>query len=594
MNEVNELFTKENVEKIYVPDIVKDDLLSIIEEKLKKAGFYYRVAYRVKAPDSMLDKLILKDYRRPGTENQDKKMQDLIGIRIILYYADDVEIVKSFLDTIFSMPGVWNTTEANEYEFRAMKINGIFKLPGYLSNSLYVLEANIRHAAILGYVGAGGTVKRPTKEGPAMVFNNVKGHKDARVAIGVLASRKRVAALLDCKPEELGKKLYHSVDNPIAPVEYQGDAPCQQVVHKVEDPDFNLYDLVPAPTNTPDDAGPYITLGATHPDTGVHDVTIHRLCIQGKDELSIFFTPGARHIGAMAERAEELGQKLPISISIGVDPAIEIGSCFEAPTTPLGYDELSVAGALRNEPVELCKCLTVNEMAIANAEYVIEGEVIPNVRVQEDQNSHTGYAMPEFPGYTGPASSQCWLIKVKAVTHRENPIMQTCIGPSEEHVSMAGIPTEASIYGMVEKAMPGRLQNVYCGSAGGGKYMAVLQFKKREASDEGRQRQAALLAFSAFSELKHVFLVDEDVDCFDMNDVLWAMNTRFQGDADIITIPGVRCHPLDPSNDPTCSSSIRDHGIACKTIFDCTVPYDQKERFKRARFMEVDPEHWLS
>ena len=65
------------------------------------------------------------------------------------------------------------------------------------------------------------------------------------------------------------------------------------------------------------------------------------------------------------------------------------------------------------------------------------------------------------------------------------------------------------------------------------------------------------------------------------------------GDADIITIPGVRCHPLDPSNDPTCSPSIRDHGIACKTIFDCTVPYDQKERFVRARFMEVDPKHWL-
>ena len=71
-------------------------------------------------------------------------------------------------------------------------------------------------AGFYRYVGAGGTVKRPTKEGPAMVFNNVKGHKDARVAIGVLASRKRVAALLDCKPEELGKKLYHSVDNPIA------------------------------------------------------------------------------------------------------------------------------------------------------------------------------------------------------------------------------------------------------------------------------------------------------------------------------------------------------------------------------------------
>lgn len=469
-------------------------------------------------------------------------------------------------------------------------------LPDQLIETGVEIEPMAELSGVYRHIGAGGTVMRPTKEGPAMIFNNVKGHPDARVAIGVLASRKRVAALLDSKPEDLGKMLYQSVDNPIPPVLTETPAPCQQIVHKAADPDFDLYKLVPAPTNTPDDAGPYITLGmcyATHPDTGLSDVTIHRLCIQGKDELSIFFTPGARHIGAMAERAEELGQKLPISISIGVDPAIEIGSCFEPPTTPLGYDELAVAGALRGEPVELCQCLTVNEKAIANAEYVIEGEIIPNVRVQEDQNSHTGYAMPEFPGYTGPASSQCGLIKVTAVTHREHPIMQTCIGPSEEHVSMAGIPTEASIYGMVEKAMPGKLQNVYCASAGGGKYMAVLQFKKTVASDEGRQRQAALLAFSAFSELKHVFLVDEDVDCFDMNDVLWAMNTRFQGDADIITIPGVRCHPLDPSNDPACSPSIRNHGIACKTIFDCTVPFDQKERFKRARFMDVDPQKWL-
>lgn len=469
-------------------------------------------------------------------------------------------------------------------------------MPGQLLETYKEAEPRAQISGIYRHVGAGGTVMRPTKEGPAMLFHNIAGHKDAKVAIGVLASRQRVAALLDCKPEDLGKLLYKSVDNPIPPVLTKEKALCQQVCHKATDPDFDLYKLIPAPTNTEDDAGPYITLGmcyATHPDTGASDVTIHRLCIQGKDELSIFFTPGARHIGAMAERAEALGQKLPISISIGVDPAIEIGSCFEPPTTPLGYDELAVAGAIRGEAVELCQCLTINERAIANAEYVIEGEAIPNVRVQEDQNSHTGYAMPEFPGYTGPASSQCWKIKVTAVTHRENPIMQTCIGPSEEHVSMAGIPTEASIFGMVEKAMPGKLQNVYCASAGGGKYMAVMQFKKTVASDEGRQRQAALIAFAAFSELKHVYLVDEDVDCFDMNDVLWAMTTRFQGDTDIITIPGVRCHPLDPSNDPRYSSSIRDHGIACKTIFDCTVPFSQKEHFKRAHFMEIDPTPWL-
>lgn len=111
--------------------------------------------------------------------------------------------------------------------------------------------------------------------------------------------------------------------------------------------------LIPAPTNTPKDAGPYITMGmcyATHPDTGLSDVTIHRMCIQSRDELSIFLMPGARHIGAMAERATELGRPLPISISIGVDPAIEIGSCFEPPTTPMGFNELSIAGAIRNTP----------------------------------------------------------------------------------------------------------------------------------------------------------------------------------------------------------------------------------------------------
>lgn len=470
-------------------------------------------------------------------------------------------------------------------------------IPGQLIETDVEVDPAAELSGVYRYVGAGGTVMRPTNsDGPAMIFNNIKGHPGARVAIGVVGTRKRVAALFDCKPEDVGKLLCRSVAHPIQPVVSEKDAPCQEVVHLASDPDFDLNRLIPAPTNTPVDAGPYITLGmcyATHPDTGLSDVTIHRMCIQGKDELSIFLQPGSRHIGAMAERATELGKPLPISISIGVDPAIEVTSCFEPPTTPLGFNELSIAGALRGEPVQLHRCVTIPENCIANAEYVIEGEIIPGVKVQEDQNSHTGYAMPEFPGYNGTASSVCWLIKVRAVTHRLNPIMQTCIGPSGEHVSMAGIPTEASIYAMIEKALPGKVTNVYAHPAGGGKYMAVLQCRKTVPTDEGKQRQAALLAFSAFPELKHVILVDEDVDIFDSNDVLWAMNTRFQGDRDIVTIPGVRCHPLDPSSDPEYSPSIWDRGISCKTIFDCTVPFPLKERFRRAEFLEVDPSHWV-
>ena len=178
---------------------------------------------------------------------------------------------------------------------------------------------------------------------------------------------------------------------------------------------------------------------------------------------------------------------------------------------------------------------------IANAEYVLEGYLCYDKTVREDINSNTGKAMPEFPGYTGDAKPALPVIKITAVTHRKNPIMQ---------------------------------------------------FKKSSKNDEGRQRNAALLAFSAFSELKHVFLVDEDVDIFDMSDVMWAMTTRFQADVDMIPIPGCHCHVLDPSNDHALDPSTRVHGIACKAIFDCTVPFDQKENFVRSRFLEIDKDKW--
>ncbi|MGL4338673.1 MAG: UbiD family decarboxylase [Turicibacter sp.] len=455
------------------------------------------------------------------------------------------------------------------------------------------VEPHAQIAGVYRYIGAGGTVARPTKIGPAMMFNNVIGHAEARVLIGLLSSRERVAKLLGTKVDRLGLLLNEAAKNPINPITTsKKDVPCQEVVHLASDEGFDIRKILPAPTNTVEDAGPYITLGmcyASDPETFESDVTIHRLCLQSRDEMTMFFTPGCRHLDVFRKKAEVQGRALPISISIGVDPAIEIAACFEPPTTPLGFNELSIAGAIRGKAVELVDCLTIKEQAIAHAEYVIEGELIPDVRIREDLNTNTNKAMPEFPGYTGHADQNIPVIKVKAITHRIHPIMQTCIGPSEEHVNMAGIPTEASIIGMVEKAMPGKLLNVYAHSAGGGKYMAVMQFKKSVPSDEGRQRQAALLAFSAFSELKHIILVDEDVDLFDSNDVLWALNTRYQGDIDTIFIPGVRCHPLDPSQSPDYNPALTQKGMSCKTIYDCTVPFHLKDQFQRSKFLDIDP-----
>ena len=212
------------------------------------------------------------------------------------------------------------------------------------------VDPNAELSGVYRYVGAGGTVSRPTREGPAMVFNNVKGHPDARVAIGVLASRKRVGYLLDEKPENLGKLLNQAVSNPIPPVVVDASkAQCQEVVHYATEEGFDIRKLIPAPTNTEEDAGPYITMGlcyASDPETKESDITIHRLCLQSKDEISMYFVPGARHLGVFREKAEAMGKPLPISISVGVDPAIEIAACFEPPTTPLGYNELGAVVSL--------------------------------------------------------------------------------------------------------------------------------------------------------------------------------------------------------------------------------------------------------
>ena len=463
-------------------------------------------------------------------------------------------------------------------------------VPGQLVSTREPVDPVAELAGVYKLVGAGTPLAPPTRIGPAMLFENVKGY-DMPVVVGVLASRERTALLMNSRIDRLPFDLLEALNHPCPPVTV-APAPCQEVVIR---PPFDLRRLIPAPTNTLRDAGPYFNMGllrAEDPETGESDVTIHRLCVQGPDRLSVYFVPG-RHIDQFRIKAERMGRALPVSISMGLDPAIYLAACFEPPTTPLGFDELTIAGGLRRRPVELADCVSVAAKAIARAEIVLEGEILAGERIREDAQTGTGYAMPEFPGYLGKAQAELPVIRVTAVTHRRNPILQTIVGPGEEHTNLVGIPTEASILRMVDNSMPGRLANVYCHSSGGGKYLAILQFRKRQASDEGRQRQAAITAFAAFPELKHVILVDEDVNIFDTNDVLWAMTTRYQGDASTTFIPGVRCHPLDPSQSPDFSPFLRAEGTSCKTIFDCTVPYDLKERFRRAEFLSVDLARFL-
>ena len=465
--------------------------------------------------------------------------------------------------------------------------------PAQLIETGVEADPYLKIAGIYKKVGAGGTIMRPTRrDGPAILFNNIKGYPGARVVIGMMGSRSRVGLLLNTPPDLLAHSMNECVENPIPPVFVAADkALCQQVVHMADEPGFDVKKILPVIQTCSADPGPSITMGlcrAVDPETGETDVTMHRIFAQDiKDEITFFCGSKLRHVGMMIAKAESKNEPLPVTISIGLDPAIYMSASFTPPVTHFGFDELSIGGALRGAPVELAKCLTIDGAGIANAEYVIEGEILPGIRVKEDKLTGSGKGLAEFAGYSGDANP-AFVIKIKAITHRTDPIYQVCIAPSEELVNMMGIPLEASILNLTGKALPGVVRNVYTHPSGGGRFMVIIQVRKDLPQREGMQRQAALLAFSANPEIKHVILVDEDVDIYDSLDVLWALNTRYQGNIDTVFIPGIYGHPADPSGWPYFSPFSREQGNTCKTIFDCTVPFRLKEEFIRPEFEDVD------
>jgi 4-hydroxy-3-polyprenylbenzoate decarboxylase len=283
--------------------------------------------------------------------------------------------------------------------------------------------------------------------------------------------------------------------------------------------------------------------------------------------------------------AEAKGQPLPVSVSIGFDPATAITASSHRTITPIGFDELSVAGGLLGSPIEVVKCKTVDAEALARAEIVLEGEIMPKERLREDSYSKSGNSMADFAGHHGTTDMGMPVVKVRAITHRQNPIFQTIITPGEEVNNLLGVPAEAGVLQIAQAAAPGNVVNAYAPPSGGGKLVVVVQVVKKSPIDDGVARQVALVTLSSLNEIKHVVLVDEDVDIFDPVDVFWAMTTRFQANTSLVLIPGVDGHQLDQSwrLQPAPRA-----GLHCKAIFDCTVPYELKGHFRRPKYLDVD------
>ncbi|HUI86658.1 MAG TPA: UbiD family decarboxylase [Nitrososphaerales archaeon] len=445
---------------------------------------------------------------------------------------------------------------------------------------------NIHLALVMEYLRHAGGIPAPppTKVGPVVLFEDAVRTKDSGevvsydipVAVGVVASRERVARYFGIAKERIPFKMLDAIRNPVPPTRVS-QAPSQEVV---VERGINLLEQLPIPTLTADSAGPTITEGllrGVDPETGQGDVTFHRIFILGPDKICALMGPG-RHIRLMQQKAEAKNEPFPLSINIGLDPFSTI-SAGMFPPTGTDVDELAVAGSLMGSPVELVRCRTVNAEALANAEIVLECEMLPNERVSEDfASAKKGLSMPEMAGYMAEAQ-QAHVLKVKAVTHRTKPIFQTLVTPGEEHNIIVGVPCEAEILSSAAKTGYGHLlSNVYLSSAGGGKLMSVLQVKKSSEKDDAEPRNLALIALTTMHEMKDVILVDDDVDIWDPMDLWWAFTTRFNPKEDLTVIDEARSWPFLPERLQT-----------TKAIYDCTVPWAEKGRMRRSHLQSGRP-----
>ena len=387
----------------------------------------------------------------------------------------------------------------------------------------------------------------------ATLFPHPDGHP-VPVISGLTSDRGWMAEAMGVGNDRLLATFQEAALNPL-PWREVASAPVQDIVHR----EVDLPRLLPIPVHNELDSAPYITAGllvSRNPKSGAQNVTIHRLQLSGPNRLGVLLLP--RHTLRFFQMAESDGADLPIAIAIGVDPLTLLASQAIA---PLDFDELTIAGALHGRPLEVVKCLTSDVRVPANAEIVLEGRILARVREMEGP-------FGEFPQYYSEPAEQ-HVIEIDVVTHRKQPIFHTILGGGIEHLLLGGIPREATIMAHFKRSFPG-VRDVHLSRGGTCRYHLNVQLEKRF---EGEGKNVIMGAFGAHYDIKHVVVVDTDVDIHDQTQVEWAIATRFQADRDMIVVSEAQGSRLDPSSR---------NGVSAKMGFDATIPLDSPAlKYKR-------------
>lgn len=397
----------------------------------------------------------------------------------------------------------------------------------------------------------------------------------------VFASRERCALALGLDPADcnlpLSLEYARREDQMIAPTVIPRDeAPVKAVTHTGAAVNLDRFPIV---RHHEMDPAPYVDMTPfmQDPETGAYNGAFLRMMYKGPNRLGLHMSP--RHNWQIVRKNEERGRGTPVVVVIGHHPAFYLG-CLNV--SPFGQDDYHKVGAIMGESLRLTPSETWGSEILvpADAEIILEGEVLPGERDVEGP-------FGEFPGTYGPQRVR-WVVEVKAVTHRADAIYQDVFVGHRSNWIMGAIPKEGSLYNRIKGVIP-TVKGVHLPLSGVGRYHCYISIDKKV---DGESKQAAFIAMGDCDFVKHVVVVDGDIDPFDEEKVWWSVATRVQADQDVDVIKNVKGSTLDPSQ--------IDDIMTAKMIIDATrpvgrpfasrikVPDDAMERVDISRYLPDD------
>ncbi|ORA58723.1 non-oxidative hydroxyarylic acid decarboxylases subunit C [Mycobacteroides franklinii] len=418
---------------------------------------------------------------------------------------------------------------------------------------------------------------------PALYFDNVKGFTRARIAMNVHGSWANHALALGL-PKETGVKA--QVDEfirrwdqfPVKP-ELRADPPWAQNTQIGDD--VNIFEVLPLIRLNDGDGGFYIDKAAViskdpedPEDSGKQNVGIYRIEVKGHRKLALQPVP-MHDIAQHLRKSEEVGEDLPIAITLGNDPVISIVA-----STPMGYDqnEYELAGALRGAPAPISMSPLYGLPVPWGSEVVIEGVI-------EGRKREIEGPFGEFTGHYSGGRNMT-VIRIDRISYRDDPIFEHLyLGmPWTEIDYLMAANTCVPLYQQLKKDFP-EVRAVNATYTHG--LVVIVSTKIRYGGFAKSVGLRVLTTPHGLGYAATVIVVDEDVDPFNLPQVMWALSTKMNPSGDLVQIPNLPVLELAPQASPA--------GIVDKLIIDATTPVAPDRRGNYGNQVRDLPEmnEWL-